>query len=97
MVKKSTLIFSILAMLAFGACTCWGYTVTQWPAPGIPNTVFGPGSAVPGQGGYGGYGGYSGHGGYGEYGGYGGYGYPGYYGGHYGGYGGGYDGRGWSR
>ena len=43
MVKKSTVIFTILAMLAFGACTCWGYTVSQWPVPGIPNTVFCPG------------------------------------------------------
>jgi hypothetical protein len=61
MVKKSTIIFAILAMLAFGICTCWGYTVTQWPAPGIPNTTFGPGSAGPirrirGYGGPGGYG-----------------------------------------
>jgi hypothetical protein len=87
MVKKSTIVFAILAMLAFGACTCWGYTVTQWPAPGIPNTVFGPGSAVvPGHGGYGAYG---------AYGGYGWHGYPGYHGGHYGGYGMGHYGRGW--
>jgi len=43
MVKKSTVIFTILAMLAFGACTCWGYTVSQWPVPGIANTVFCPG------------------------------------------------------
>jgi hypothetical protein len=55
MVKKSTVIFTILALLAFGACACWGYTVSQWPVPGIPNTVFGPGAAfgpgplVPGQ------------------------------------------------
>ena len=44
MVKKSTVIFTILALLAFGACTCWGYTVSQWPVPGIPNTVYGPGT-----------------------------------------------------
>ena len=87
MVKKSTIIFTILAMLAFGACTCWGYTVSQWPVPGIPNTVFGTDSVVPGYGGYGEYGGYGG------YGAYGGYGYPGYYGG----YGRGYYGRGWRR
>ena len=43
MLKKSTVIFTILALLAFGAYTCWGYTVTQWPVPGIPNTVFGAG------------------------------------------------------
>ena len=42
MVKKSTVIFTILALLAFGACTCWGYTVSKWPVPGIPNTVYGP-------------------------------------------------------
>ena len=41
MLKKSTVILPILALLAFGACACWGYTVTQWPVPGIPNTVFG--------------------------------------------------------
>jgi hypothetical protein len=96
MVKKSTIIFAILAMLAFGACTCWGYTVSKWPVPGIPNEVFGPGFAVPGNGGYGGYGGYSGYGGYGGYSGYGGYGWYGYPG-YYGGYGGGYDGQGWRR
>jgi hypothetical protein len=44
MVKKSTVIFTILALLAFGACACWGYTVSQWPVPGIPNTVYGPGA-----------------------------------------------------
>ncbi len=91
MVKRSIIIFAILAMLAFGACTCWGYTVTQWPVPGIPNTVFGPGSATLGNTGYGAYGAY------GPYGGYGGYGYPGSYGGHYGGYGTGYYGPGWGR
>jgi hypothetical protein len=91
MVKKSTIIFTILAMLAFGACTCWGYTVAKWPVPGIPNVVFGPGSDVPGHGGYSGYGGYAGPGGYG------GYGSPGYIGGHYGGYGTGYYGQGWHR
>ncbi len=93
MVKKSTIIFTILAMLAFGACTCWGYTVSKWPVPGIPNEVFGPGSSGPGYGvpGYGGYDGYSG------YGGHGGYGSLGNYGGYYGGYGTGYYGQGWHR
>jgi len=90
MVKKFTVIFTILAMLAFGACTCWGYTVSQWPVPGIPNTAFGPDSVVPGH--------------YQtnpnqiplDYGGW--YGYPaGNYGGYYGGYGRGYHGRGWRR
>jgi len=90
MVKKSTIIFTILAMLAFGACTCWGYTVSKWPVPGIPNEVFGPpGPVVPGNGGY--------QGGYGGYGGYGWSGYPGYYGGYQGGYGTGYYGPGWRR
>jgi hypothetical protein len=88
MVKKSIIISAILAMLAFGACTCWGYTVSQWPAPGIPNTVFSPGSAVPWNGGYGAYGAYGGHAGYG---------YPGYYGGNYGSYGTGYYGQGRQR
>jgi hypothetical protein len=90
MVKKCTVIFSILAMMAFGAYTCWGYTATKWPVPGIPNTVYGPGSAMPGNIGYGGYSGY------GEY---GWYGYPGNYGGQYGGYGrGNYGyGQGWRR
>jgi len=96
MVKRSTMILAILAMLAFGACTCLGYTVSKWPVPGIPNTVFGPGSDVPGQGAYGGYGPY-GPGAYGGYGGYGGYGYPGYQGGNYGGFGNNYYGGGWSR
>lgn len=91
MVKKSTTIFAILAILAFGACTCWGYTVSQWPAPGIPNTVYGPGSPVLGNAGYGGYSPYGGYGGYGAYG------YPGYYGGYYGGHGTGNYGRGWGR
>ena len=47
MVKKSTVIFIILGLLAFGACTCWGYTVSQWPVPGIPNTSFGAGPVGP--------------------------------------------------
>ncbi len=91
MVKKSTVIFTILAMLAFGACTCWGYTVSQWPVPGIPNTVYGPGAASIGNAGYGEYGGF------GSPGGYGGYGFPGNYGPGYGGYGPGYYGGGWRR
>ena len=88
MVKRSTIVFAILAMLAFGACTCWGYTATKWPVPGIPNDVFSAGSGLPGNGGYGAYGGY---------GGYGWYGYPGYHGGYYGGSGRGYQGQGWRR
>jgi hypothetical protein len=48
MVKKSAVIFAILAVLAFGACTCWGYTVSQWPVPGISNTVYGHGPIMQG-------------------------------------------------
>ncbi len=97
MIKKSTIIFTILAMLAFGACTCWGYTASKWPVPGIPNEVFTSGPAELGNAGYGAYGAYGGYGPYGGYGAYGGYGYPGYSGGYYGGYGTGYYGRGWGR
>lgn len=88
MVKQSTIIFTVLAMLTFGACTCWGYTVTQWPPAGIPNTVYGPGAAALGSAGPGammpGYGtpGTAGPGWYGNPGAYGGYG--GYGGGNYG-------------
>jgi hypothetical protein len=96
MVKKSIIFFAILAMLAFGACTCWAYTVTKWPVPGIPNTVFGPGSDVPGPSGYGPYG-PGAYGGYGGFGGYGGYGHPGYYGGYPGGFGSDYYGQSWGR
>jgi hypothetical protein len=50
MFKKSTVFLAILALLAFGACTCWGYTVGKWPVPGIPNTVYSPGGPLmPGQ------------------------------------------------
>ncbi len=49
MVKKSALIFTILAVLVFGACTCWGYTVSQWPVAGISNTVFSPGPFMTGH------------------------------------------------
>jgi len=49
MVKKSTVVFAILALLAFGACACWGYTVSKWPVPGIPNTVYGPDPVMPGH------------------------------------------------
>ena len=49
MVKKSTVIFTMLALLAFSACTCWAYTVSQWPVPGIPNTVYGTGLGVSGD------------------------------------------------
>ncbi len=45
MIKKPAIVFTILAMLAFGACTCWGYTVSKWPVPGIPNEVFTAGPA----------------------------------------------------
>lgn len=97
MIKRSTIIFAILAMVAFGACTCWGYTVSKWPVPGIPNTVYGPGSASIGNAGYGESGGYGAYGGYGGYSSYGGYGYPGYQGGYYGGQGTTNYGPGWGR
>lgn len=45
MVKKIAVILGILAMLALGAGMSWGYTVSKWPAPGIPN-VFYPGGAA---------------------------------------------------
>lgn len=97
MIKKTTIVLAILAMVAFGACTCWGYTATQWPVPGIPNTVYGPGSASIGNAGYGEYGGYGAYGTYGGYSAYGGYGYPGYQGGYYGGHGTTNYGPGWGR
>lgn len=40
MVKKTAVILGILAMLAVGAGMSWGYTVSKWPVPGIPNTTF---------------------------------------------------------
>jgi hypothetical protein len=43
MVKRSTVILTI-AMLALGVSTCFGYTVSQWPVPGIPNVAFCPGA-----------------------------------------------------
>ncbi len=45
MVKRSTVILTI-AMLALGVSTCFGYTVSQWPVPGIPNVAFMPGAAT---------------------------------------------------
>ncbi|MCX5862880.1 MAG: hypothetical protein WCG29_06520 [Desulfomonile sp.] len=41
MVKRSAVILGVLAMLALGVGMSWGYTVSQWPVPGIPNTTFG--------------------------------------------------------
>jgi hypothetical protein len=38
MVKKSTVI--LIALLALTVCTCWGYTVSKWPVPGITNTAW---------------------------------------------------------
>jgi len=47
MVKKTIVLLVALAVVVMGAAMSWGYTVTQWPAPGIPNTVyFGGGQAV---------------------------------------------------
>lgn len=51
MVKKTAVILGILAMLALGAGMSWGYTVSKWPVPGIPNVAFEPGGAcLPGPG-----------------------------------------------
>jgi len=50
MVKKTGVILGVLAMmLALGAGMSWGYTVSKWPVPGIPNATFQPGGAcLPG-------------------------------------------------
>lgn len=46
MVKKTAVILGILAMmLALGAGMSWGYTVSKWPVPGIPNVAYEPGGA----------------------------------------------------
>jgi len=45
MVKKTAVILGILAVMAMGAGMSWGYTVSKWPVPGIPNDVFCAGSA----------------------------------------------------
>lgn len=44
MVKKTAVILGILAMLAIGCGISWGYTVSKWPVPGIPNAVYTGGS-----------------------------------------------------
>ena len=49
MVKKSAVILGILAMLVVATGISWGYTVSKWPVPGIPNVVFPGGSpCLPG-------------------------------------------------
>lgn len=45
MVKKSAVVLGILAILALGAGMSWGYTVSQWPVPGIPGKVYCGGDA----------------------------------------------------
>jgi len=45
MVKKSSVILGVLAIMTMCVGMSWGYTVTQWPVPGIPNTVFCGGSS----------------------------------------------------
>ncbi len=40
MVRKSVVALGILAMVTLGFGMSWGYTVSQWPVPGIPNTTF---------------------------------------------------------
>ena len=44
MVRKSVVALGILAVLTLGVGMSWGYTVSSWPVPGIPNTTFGGGS-----------------------------------------------------
>jgi hypothetical protein len=47
MVKKSTVLLGILAIVVVSAGMSWGYTVSQWPCcPAIPNVVFQPGPAT---------------------------------------------------
>ncbi|MBI5569203.1 MAG: hypothetical protein HY914_04580 [Desulfomonile tiedjei] len=52
MVKKTAVILGILAMLAISCGISWGYTVSKWPVPGIPNTVYqaGVSPCLPGGG-----------------------------------------------
>lgn len=45
MVRKSAVILGILACMVLSAGISWGYTVSAWPAPGIPGTVYCGGSA----------------------------------------------------
>ncbi len=45
MVRKSVVALGILAMVTLGFGMSWGYTVSSWPVPGIPNTTFGGGSS----------------------------------------------------
>jgi len=51
MVKKSAVIFAIIATLALSAAVCSAYTVNQWPSKGLPNfTIFkGDSPCLPGQ------------------------------------------------
>jgi len=49
MVKKSTVVLGILAIVVVSAGMSWGYTVSQWPVPGIPGTVYTPGPAGTGE------------------------------------------------
>ncbi len=43
MVKKSTVLLGVLAIVVVSAGMSWGYTVSQWPVPGIPGTSYQPG------------------------------------------------------
>lgn len=45
MVKKSAVILGVLAIMVCSVGMSWGYTVSQWPVPGIPNTVYCGGGA----------------------------------------------------
>lgn len=49
MVKRIAVILGVLAIVTMAAGMSWGYTVSKWPAPGIPNTVYCGGSpCLPG-------------------------------------------------
>ncbi|MGC8660743.1 MAG: hypothetical protein ACP5U1_16895 [Desulfomonilaceae bacterium] len=45
MVRKSVVALGILAAIMMAAGVSWGYTVSKWPVPGIPNTTYLPGGS----------------------------------------------------
>ena len=44
MVKRIAVILGVLAIVTMGVGMSWGYTVSKWPAPGVPNAVYCGGS-----------------------------------------------------
>ncbi len=49
MVKRIAVILGVLAIVTMGVGMSWGYTVSKWPAPGVPNAVYCGGSpCMPG-------------------------------------------------